>query len=173
MNEPHTATPDRAEPHSPVEAGTTEHRDGGRLFWTMTAVGWSVMAGAVIGAFGDCRDAQPTVLARWLVGSAILHDLAWLPVVAIAGAVLARASRDRLPSAIRWALATSAVFAVIAWPFVRGYGRSRGNPSLLPRNYAHGLIAYLVVIWLLAGIVLAVGRRRTRRAEEVEQSPST
>jgi hypothetical protein len=144
------------------------------LFWITTAVGWSVMAGAVIGAFSDRQDAQPSVLVRWLVGGALLHDLLWLPVVAIVGAVLARAGRGgRAPGAVRWAIATSAVLAVIAWPFVRGYGRSRSNPSLLPRNYAHGLIAYLVLTWLLAGLAMAVGHRRARRAPEVESSPAT
>ena len=102
-------------------------------FWVTTAIGWSVMAGAVIGAFSDRRDAQPTELARWLVGSALLHDLLWLPIVAVVGAVLARAGRGgRVPAAVRWAIATSAVLVLIAWPFVRGYGRNRGNPSLLP-----------------------------------------
>jgi len=149
-----------------------EHRDGGRVFWVTTAIGWAVMAAAVIGALGDRRDAQPTVLARWLVAGAVLHDLLWLPVVALVGAGLARIARgSRVPAAVRWAIATSAVLALIAWPFVRGYGRNRGNPSLLPRNYAHGLVAYLALTWLLAGVALGVGRwraGRTRQAPAVE-----
>ena len=107
------------------------------------------------------------------MGSALLHDLLWLPIVAVVGAVLARAGRGgRLPGPVRWAVATSAVLVVIAWPFVRGYGRNRGNPSLLPRNYAHGLVAYLVLTWLLAGLALGVGRWRAARARpapEVER----
>jgi hypothetical protein len=143
------------------------------VFWIATAIGWAVMAGAVIGAFGDRRDAQPTVLARWLVGSAVLHDLLWLPIVAVVGVVLARVGRGgRVPGPVRWAVATSAVLVLIAWPFVGGYGRNRGNPSLLPRNYAHGLVAYLVVTWLLAGVAMGVGRwraGRTRPAREPER----
>ena len=141
------------------------HRDGGRVFWITTTIGWSVMVGAVIGAVADRRDAQPAVLARWLVGGALLHDLLWLPIVAAVGAVLARAGRGgRFPAAVRWAIATSAVLVLIAWPFVRGYGRNRGNPSLLPRNYAHGLVAYLLLTWLVAGLALAAGRWRARRS---------
>ena len=174
MSEPQAGLADSAEPHASMDARATEHRDGGRVFWTTTAVGWAVMAGAMIGAFSDRQDAQPTVLVRWLVGGALLHDLLWLPVVAVVGALLARAGRGgRAPTAVRWAVATSAVLALIVWPFVRGYGRNRGNPSLLPRNYAHGLILYLVLTWLLAGLALAVGRRRAQRAQEVEPSPST
>lgn len=172
MSEPTAETTRR--PGQPDAADGVGHRDGGRVFWITTAIGWSVMAGAVIGAFGDRRDAQPTVLARWLVGSALLHDLLWLPIIAIVGAVLARVGRrDRVPGPVRWAIATSAVLAVIAWPFVRGYGRNPGNPSLLPRNYAHGLVAYLVLTWLLAGVALAIGNWRATRprpgpAPEVE-----
>lgn len=162
---------------APAGAAEVGHRDGGRVFWITTAVGWSVIAGAVIGAFADRRDAQPTVLARWLVSSALLHDLLWLPIVAVVGAVLARAGRGgRVPAAVRWAVATSAVLMLIAWPFVRGYGRNRGNPSLLPRNYAHGLLAYLLLTWLLAGLTLAVGRWRAgrrRAAPEREAEPGS
>jgi hypothetical protein len=73
---------------------------------------------------------------------------------------------------VRWAVATSAVLVLIAWPFVGGYGQNRGNPSLLPRNYAHGLVAYLVVTWLLAGVAMGVGwwrAGRTRPAREPER----
>jgi hypothetical protein len=172
VNEPSAEAARRpAGPTTP--ARQLEHRDGGRLFWIATAVGWAVMAGAVIGAFGDRRDAQPIVLARWLVGSALLHDLLWLPIVAVVGVVLARVGRGgRVPGPVRWAVATSAVLVLIAWPFVRGYGRNRGNPSLLPRNYAHGLVAYLVLTWLLAGVAMGVGRwraGRTRPAPERER----
>jgi hypothetical protein len=156
---------------SPVDeqrpAGTPTHRDGGRTFWIMTAVGWAVIVAAVIGAFGDRRDAQPTQLGRWLAGSALLHDLVWLPFVAIVGALLARVARGRVPRAVTWALATSAVLIVISWPFVRGYGRNRNNPSLLPRSYTWGLVAYLAVTWMLAGLAMAIGHwRAARRAVE-------
>jgi hypothetical protein len=171
VNEP-TAEAARRRSGPTTPARPPGHRDGGRVFWVATAIGWAVMAGAVIGAFGDRRDAQPTVLARWLLGSAVLHDLLWLPIVAVVGVVLARVGRGgRVPGPVRWAVATSAVLVLIAWPFVRGYGRNRGNPSLLPRNYAHGLVAYLVLTWLLAGVAMGVGRwraGRTRPAPEPE-----
>lgn len=142
------------------------HRDGGRTFWIMTAIGWAVIVAALIGAFGDRRDAQPTQLARWLAASALLHDLVWLPVVAVAGALLARVARGRAPRAVIWALATSAVLILISWPFVRGYGRNRNNPSLLPRSYSWGLVAYLVVTWALAGLAMAIGHWRAARHAE-------
>jgi hypothetical protein len=143
-----------------------DHRDGGRLFWVTTALGWCIIAGAITGAITDRRDAQPLQLVRWVLGGALVHDLLWLPIVALVGAVLARATRGHLPRVVLWALATSAVLAAVAWPFVRGYGRQPGNPSLLPRNYAVGLATYLAVIWVVALADVAVGaaRRATRRS---------
>jgi hypothetical protein len=144
-----------------------QHRDGGRLFWTTTALGWIIIAGAVVGAFSDRRDAQPSQLVRWVIGGALVHDLLWLPLVALAGVALTRATRGRLPRVVAWALATSVVLILVAWPFVRGYGRQPGNPSLLPRDYAAGLAAYLAVIWLVVLGFMAVGALRkaaTRRS---------
>jgi len=141
-----------------------EHRDGGRLFWVTTVVGWTIIAGAIVGAVSDHRDAQPLQLVRWVIGGALVHDLLWLPLVALAGVVLSRVARGRPPRAIAWALATSAVLVVVAWPFVRGYGRQRGNPSLLPRDYAAGLAAYVAVIWIVALGIVAMGALRRSAA---------
>jgi hypothetical protein len=138
-----------------------QHRDGGWLFWASTAVGWCIIGAAVVGAWSDRRDARPGQLARWVLGGAIAHDLLWLPLVALVGTVLTRLARGRLPWPVTWALATSAVMLAVAWPFVRGYGRQAGNPSLLPRNYGAGVLVYLAAIWLVAlGLVAA---RTTRR----------
>jgi hypothetical protein len=148
-----------------------EHRDGGRLFWTTTALGWIIIAGAVVGAFSDRRDARPLQLVRWVIGGALIHDLLWLPLVALAGVALTRATRGRLPRVVTWGLATSVVLVIVAWPFVRGYGRQRGNPSLLPRNYAAGLAAYLALIWLVVLGFLVVGALR-RAATQHPREPS-
>ncbi len=148
------------------------HRDGGRAFWITAAIGWTVIAAAVVGALGDRRDAQPAALARWIAGGVVLHDFVWLPLVAVVGALLGLAARGHVPRAVRWAIATSAVLTLIAWPFVRGYGRSTGNPSLLPRNYAHGLLAYLAVTWLLAGAAVVVGRVRARHVPAGRPEPA-
>jgi hypothetical protein len=152
-----------------------EHRDGGRLFWVTTVIGWCIIAGAVLGALADRRDAQPLQLVRWVIGGALVHDLLWLPLVALVWVLLSRVARGgRLPRAVAWALATSAVLVAVAWPFVRGYGRQQGNPSLLPRNYAAGLVAYLAVIWVVALVIAVAGARRraARRAKATPGAPA-
>jgi hypothetical protein len=157
-----------------TDLGEPEHRDGGPIFWLATAVGWCIILGAVVGAFADRRDAHPWDLLRWVLAGALVHDLLWLPIVAVVGLALSRATRGRLPRVIRWALVTSAVLAAVAWPFVRGYGRRPGNPSLLPRNYAAGLAVYLAAIWLVALAVVAAGtaRRVVRRSRSDAEASS-
>ena len=113
------------------------------------------------------REFKPGLLVKWVVGGLLLHDLVWLPVVAVVGALIAAVLRRRIPLAIAWATATTMVMTLIAWPFMRGYGRRADNPSALPRNYAHGLLVYIAVTWLICIVALSVGRiRRIRPARE-------
>jgi high-affinity Fe2+/Pb2+ permease len=155
-------------PGAPDGSGPTANaitdRDGGPTFWIATVVGWAIIVLGIRMGLND-REFEPASLARWVAGGLIVHDAIWLTAVAIVGALIAYALRGRVPVVIGWALATTAVLTVIAWPFVRGYGRRADLPSALQRNYARGLLAYIAVTWLLALAVLAVGRiRRARRA---------
>ena len=59
------------------------------------------------------------------------------------------------------------MLTLIGWPFVRGYGRRADVPSALQRNYAHGLLVYVAIIWLLAVVVSVAGRIRKRRSPPV------
>jgi len=50
-------------------------------------------------------------------------------------------------------------------PFVAGWGRLPDNPSLLPSNYALGLMAILIVVWIVTGaLLLRASRASGRRA---------
>ena len=137
-------------------------RVGGAAFWIGLVVGWAVIIGGVRVGMHD-REVKPTLLVKWLAGGLILHDAVWLPLVAIAGALATFAIRRRVPASMVWAAMTSVVLTLIAWPFVRGYGRRADVPSALQRNYAHGLIAYIAVTWAIALVALAVDVRRRRR----------
>lgn len=151
--------------------GTRHHsqRDGGPAFWIGIVVDWAIIVIGIRMGLHD-RELEPGLLVRWSIGGLILHDALWLPFVAAVGAGLAVLGRRRVPFAITWATATSAVLALIAWPFVRGYGRRADVPSALQRNYAHGLVMYVAAVWLVAVVVVLVGRVRRARPES---SPST
>ncbi len=67
---------------------------------------------------------------------------------------------------VRAGLVTTATLTLVAWRFVRGYGRDPANPSLLPRGYGAGLVAAVGVVWVtVAGWALAATiRDRARRS---------
>ena len=131
--------------------------------WIGLAIGGPLVAFGTAGAIADSSQTHPTEFARWIVGAAVVHDLAFAPLVLGAFWVLARVSKRRTPPSVRWAFATTVVLVLFAWPLVAGYGRNPTVPSLLPRNYASGLVAYLLGVWLAAAIGLAPRLRRLRR----------
>jgi len=122
----------------------------GAGLWIGLALGAPLMAVGVRGALVNADRTNPGELARWLVGSAVVHDAVLLPVVVVVAVVARRLVPARAWPAVRWALATSGIVLLVAWPFVRGYGRRSANPSLLPRNYGLGVAVALAVIWLCA-----------------------
>jgi hypothetical protein len=130
--------------------------------WIGLILGGPVIAFGIAGAVNDADRTHPAELARWVLGAALAHDLVFAPLVLASGWTLARIKRGRRPRSVHWALATSVVLALFAWPFVRGYGRSATVPSLLPRNYGRGLLAYIAAVWLVA-VAMALGAHVRQR----------
>lgn len=140
--------------------------------WVGLALGAPVMAWGLRGLFAASARVDPLELARWIVGAALVHDLIVIPVTLAVGLGLRRIVPPTAWPPVRWALAASAVVTVLSWPFVRGYGRTPAVPSLLDRPYGHGLVALLLVIWLVAAtwIAIRVTRRPRSCAEEGGES---
>jgi hypothetical protein len=114
-----------------------------RGFWIGLALGLPLMAVGLVGAFDNAARTHPAELGRGVVARRVTPAAAW--------------------PAVRWALATSGVVALVAWPFVRGYGRRPANPSLLPRDYALGTWVALAAVWVVAAIWASVAWRRSSR----------
>lgn len=154
-----------------VTAGADHERVGGAAFWISAVLGWAVIIGGARAGLND-HEVKPMALVKWIVGGLVLHDAVWLPILSIVGVAATMAIRRRAPKFVVWAVMTSAVLALIGWPFVRGYGRRADVPSALQRNYAEGLLAYIALTWLLA-IAAAMlshrGKRARRHAIETEQ----
>ena len=123
---------------------------------------WPIAAGALVGVqslLAESDDTHPPVVIRWLVGLTVAHDLMLVPVVLVVGVVVPRWAPAR--AWVAAGLVVSGSLSLVAWPLVRGYGRQAGNPSILPRDYGHGLAVYLVVVWLVtAALALLLRRRR-------------
>jgi hypothetical protein len=62
----------------------------GVLGWTVIALGWILMAVAVVGVFGDVRLGGIGSWVTWVLGAALVHDLLVLPVVVGLGWLLTR-----------------------------------------------------------------------------------
>jgi hypothetical protein len=133
-----------------------------RGFWVGLALGVPIMAVGVVGALDNAERTHPAELARWVVGGALVHDALVLPIVLLVGWGARRLTPPVAWPAVRWALATSAVVALVAWPFVRGYGRRASNPSLLPRDYASGTLLAVAAVWAVAIAWAVVAARRGR-----------
>lgn len=103
---------------------------------------------------------RPFFLIRLLVGLDLVHDLVLAPVVLVMGWTLSRVVPARLRAPLQGGLFCTAVVVAIAYPFVRGFGRIATNPSALSRNYAHGLLVTLAVVWAVTAAAMVRSWRR-------------
>jgi hypothetical protein len=143
--------------------------------WTrlgLGALGLAAMAFAVHGALTDNGEhLRGHVFFLALV--VLSHELVVLPVAIAIGWLVARHLPGWARAGIQVGLFVSAVVTAVAFPFVLGAGRLPDNPSKFPRNYGHGLLIVLGVVWL--GVVFWLGIARWRqsrgRAETAAGAP--
>lgn len=145
---------------------------GGPLFWGSVAVGWTVIAVAVRGLLAEADwAANPDGFGRFLVTSALVHDLLLAPLALGAGVLVARLVPARVRAPVQAGLIASAVVTIVAWPFVRGYGRAATNPSALPWDYGRNLVLLLGAIWLVAGAAAVWRLSRGTRDRAIRPAP--
>lgn len=68
-------------------------------------------------------------------------------------------------------MVVSAMVALAAYPEVRGFGRFPGNPSLLPRDYAAGLLLVLFIVWGVTAVLVFASIRRGRAQRKSDGGP--
>ena len=112
------------------------------------ALGLPVIGYGIRGAVVDAADTHPPELARWVIGAALVHDVVVVPLAAAVALLARRFTPPHAWPPVRAGLAATAILVLVAWPFVRGYGRDPTNPSLLPRSYGAGLAAAIGIVWL-------------------------
>ena len=155
---------DGAGADAPPPPGAVDDSPRGWLFWTGLALGWAVMAYAVIGIRSQADLTNPAQLTRWVVGAAVVHDLLVAPIVTIVAIALAWRAPAWWGRPVAFAAGASAIVAVFATPLVRGFGRRVNNPSALPRDYTNNLAWVLAGIWGAAASVIAYRAVRRRRS---------
>ncbi|MDQ3108094.1 MAG: hypothetical protein M3Q68_09865, partial [Actinomycetota bacterium] len=84
--------------------------------------------------------------------------------VLLAAAVVARVVPPIARRGVSAFLLAAGAIALFSFPFVRGYGRNPTNPSVLPNDYANGLVIVvaLIAIAALCWSAWEVARRRNR-----------
>jgi hypothetical protein len=149
-------------------------RHYGRGFWIALTIGGTVMLYGAFGLVEDAGLAHAREVAWWLIGLNLAHDLVVAPLVCVAGVVVARALRPPWRAPVQSGLLTSAVVLAVGWMNLRGYGRSRTNPTKLPLDYGTGVVTALAIVWAATALWLLVAlfaarRRRTapRRGQAV------
>lgn len=126
-------------------------------------LGLPIVAYGLRGALVDADDTHPTELARWIVGAALVNDLVVVPAAIVVAWVARRATPSWAWPPVRTGLTVTGVLSLVAWPFVRGYGRDPTTPSLLARDYGAGLAVALAVVWLVVAVSLAWRAWQRRR----------
>jgi hypothetical protein len=124
------------------------------------ALGVPLIAYGVRGVFVDAADTHPADMARWLLGAALVDDLVLVPAALLVGTVGRSFTPPWAWPAVRGGLFASAVLTLVAWPFVRGWGRDPTNSSLLARDYGTSLLVALAAVWVVVGAIVVTRRER-------------
>lgn len=103
---------------------------------------------------------------RFLVVGWLANDLLVLPVAIVIGFLAGRRLPRWAKPVVQAALFISAAVVVVALPLIIGPGQNADIPSALPRSYGRNLLITLAVVWLVAGAIMAL--RRRRRGDEAD-----
>lgn len=135
----------------------------GPMFWFSAAGGWAVIGYGLWGIFHHHIDTRPANLARFVVAGALLHDLAFAPLVLLLGVLLVRAVGGRARAILQATLIVSGCLALFSFPLVRGYGHATHNPTSEPHNYTANLALVLGLVWAVATVILVIHIRSGRK----------
>lgn len=145
-----------------VHQPRTSSGPSGPLFWLLFALGWGVMLFGLWGVFDESNRTHPDSFGLWFIGSAIVHDALVAPAVVAVGVAVVRAVPGYWRRFVQAALLVSGSVLAVALPLLLGLGGQAGNASALPRNYVAGSAIVLAVVWVIAGGIGLVLKRRAR-----------
>jgi hypothetical protein len=123
------------------------------------------LAAVAYGAYGLWTSLSATALqswAVWMVGGALLHDLVVAPIWIGLGWLAARFLPRPARGPVVVGAAVSASVALVALPFVLGYGGDEGDTSFLPRDYGVTLLVVVGVVLAITAVWAAIRVQRAR-----------
>jgi hypothetical protein len=116
----------------------------------------------VVGGLRAASSTKPLLLAAWLLGGLLAHDALIAPLACLIGIAAARAAPASARVPVQAALFASAIVLAVAYPALRGYGRSPDNPTVQPLDYATATLTVLAVVWGGAAVWTGLRVLRTR-----------
>jgi hypothetical protein len=121
----------------------------------------------------DAKDTHPLELAKWLIGSLLLHDAIIAPLVIGIGWLLARFVPDRARSFVQAGLVTGGLVSAIGVLLIWRQGKASARSlALLQQNYVGNLLVLLTIVAAatLACYLIAVSRsNRTNTRPPADQ----
>ncbi|MBO3744156.1 hypothetical protein [Actinoplanes flavus] len=124
----------------------------------LVIAGVALIVYAAAGAVTDPDVAVGGVLL-FLAGVLAVHDIVWMATVLAVGAAITRLVAARHQTVARATAISAATITFVAFPLVLGFGRSPGNPSVLPLPYGRNLALVLLGI---AAVTVLIGWRGGR-----------
>lgn len=145
---------------------------GGAVFWTGMALGMGLLA---FGVWGLLDNAEKTAPGNWLtfvVGSLILHDAIWAPLIGVGSLVVVRVVPRRVRPTLQGTLIVTVAVLLVVTPALTGRGRNPNNPSILPGDYGPDTLKVLAVVWLGGGLLALRALRREPTAVDLPGRPN-
>ncbi|MGH9013369.1 MAG: TIGR04282 family arsenosugar biosynthesis glycosyltransferase [Acidimicrobiia bacterium] len=141
----------------------------GRAFWLGLVLGGGVIAYGIAGTLAESDRTQPDKLARWVIGSLLVHDLMVAPLVCLVGLLVARTVPGLVRAPVQAGLMASAIVVAVATPGLASLSDRPGNPTVHPIDYRTATLVVLGTVWAIAGAwFLARARNASaRRARRV------
>jgi hypothetical protein len=149
-----------------VKAGRRATASGAAR-WVVLAAGLALVGFGIVGFLGEPYLAGNRVgVLIWGAAGIVLHDGVWMPVVLLAGAVVARFVPARVRGPVVIGLITAAALTAVGLPAVLREDQHNGNATLLPLAYLRNwllLLAGVAVAVAVGAVAVAAGSARRRR----------
>lgn len=145
----------------PLTLSGTEEPPPWRGRWALYGIG-ALMIGWGLRGLLRTPSTRPPNWAKFFLGGVIIHDLIFLPLIAVLVAVGLRWLPARYRSYAQAGLLMSGSLTLVALPVVLRYGRRPDDPSTLPLPYGRNLLIVLAVLWGGVVVTAVVNNRRRR-----------
>jgi hypothetical protein len=126
-------------------------RRHGPWFWVSVVAGASIASVGVRTFFDTYADAPRRFeLAKWIIGSDIVHDAFIVPATIAIGVLVHRFVPVRVRPAVQFGAIATGTLLLLAWRPLEHSGAGKHNLTVQPLDYTTATATALAVVWLIA-----------------------